>query len=81
MNFLFWNSHFINWICRLLFSVDLILPGVNNEAHSYPINYPLDVLLIQFVAFWLYVFRLRLFSAVLLLVALFMNLQHTATVK
>lgn len=81
MNFLFWNSRFIDWISRILFSLDLILAGVNNESHSYPINYPLDVLLIQFLAFWLYVYRIRLFSIVLLIIALFINLQHIAAGK
>ncbi len=66
---IFYDNKFVEWVCKLLFSVNLIMIGINYESHYYPLN----VLIIIMVAFWFYSFKLKLFSLSFLLVAFVVN--------
>ncbi|MDR3714845.1 MAG: hypothetical protein P4L51_18700 [Puia sp.] len=62
----------LEWLCRVFFSIDLVLPGVNNVAHYYPI----DALIVTFAGFWLYVYKLKSLACILLVSAALINYQH-----
>ncbi len=66
---IFNDNKFVEWSCKLLFSLDLIMVGINYEDHYYPLN----VLIIIMIAFWFYSFKLKLFSLIILLVAFIIN--------
>jgi hypothetical protein len=66
----------IDWICRILLSINIVLPGLNYEDETF---YPLDVLLATLLALWLHFFNirsLRLLAIVLLIFVLLINLMH-----
>ena len=69
---IFYSNKFIDWVCRILISLNILMPGINYSDHFYP----LDVLIITVVSFWLYISRLKVFCLLLLLFALFINYQH-----
>lgn len=69
---IFKDNKFIEWSCRILISVNIIIPEVCEDLLGYPLN----VLLMTVIAFWLYCFRLKLISIAFLLMALLINCQH-----
>jgi hypothetical protein len=69
---IFKDNKFIEWTCRILISINLIWPGLQYSSVSYPLN----VLLITLIAFWLYVYNLKIFSILFLLFALFLSFTH-----
>lgn len=73
MKFLFYDNQALGWVIRILFSFNIVAVGVNSADHFYP----LDVMLMILIAFWLYSFRLKIVSLLPLLLALFINIQHT----
>lgn len=73
MKKLLYTNRYIEWACRVLFTVNLLLSGLNyDDRHNYPFN----ALLIVLFALWLYFFNLRILSLLPLLLALFINYLH-----
>jgi hypothetical protein len=66
----------LEWMCRIFFSLDLVLPGLNNNNSHF---YPLDALLLTLVGFWLYLFRLKSIACILLVSASLVSYQHFQT--
>jgi hypothetical protein len=69
---IFKDNKFIEWSCRILISLNIIIPGLCDDLLGYPLN----VLLMTVIAFWLYCFKLKLVAIVFLLFALLINFQH-----
>ena len=70
--FFYQNDTFFEWVFRILFSINLLMPGINFATASYP----LSVLGIVLAAFWLNIFRLNKIAILFLLLALLINCQH-----
>jgi hypothetical protein len=66
-------ANLIEWACRILFTINILLPGINYDDGHY---YPLDVLVLVIVSLWLYFFRLKLLALVPLLFALLVSYMH-----
>ena len=71
-NLLYYNNAVIEWTARFLFSINIVIPGLTDSDHAYP----LDVLLIVLIAFWLFIGRLKWLSLFFLLLASLINYQH-----
>jgi hypothetical protein len=69
---IFKDNKFLEWTCRILISINLIWPGLQYPSVSYPLN----VLLITLIAFWLYIYKLKVFSILFLLFALIISFTH-----
>ena len=69
---LFYKNKWLDWIIRLLFTFNIIIPGVN---YSY-INYPLDTLILTAIAFWFYIYKLNTVAFLFLLLAAYFNYFH-----
>ena len=67
--FFFYDNKFIDWTIKILFSINLILIGMNYESCYYPLN----VLILIIIAFWLYSFKLKVIGFPFLLFALLIN--------
>jgi hypothetical protein len=63
----------VEWACRILFSVNLLLIGINYDDR---LNYPMDALVFILLALWLYFYKLKIISIIPLLLALFLNYLH-----
>ena len=70
--YIFYSNSFIEWMCRILVTVNVIIPGINYSDHAYP----LDVLVLTVLSFWLYIYRLKVFAIIILLFCLFINYLH-----
>lgn len=70
--FLFFDHVILEWLIRILITLNIILPGFPFADHFYP----LDVLIMTALGFWLHISRLKLFSLFFLLSALFINSDH-----
>ena len=73
MKILFYKNKIIEWTCRILFTINLLLSGLNYDDH---INYPFNALAFTVIGLWLYFFNLRILSIIPLLIALFLNYMH-----
>ena len=73
MKKIFFSDATFEWLCRILFSINIILIGINNYDG---VNYPTNVLIITLVALWLYFYKLKILSIMLLLFVLFINYLH-----
>ncbi len=60
------------WLCRILISLNIIMPAFNFSDHFYP----LVPLAITMIAFWLFVVRIKGVAVLLLLLAFWMNYSH-----
>lgn len=67
--YLFYNNNILEWTCRIILSINLILPGINYDN----LNYPLDVLIMTLIGFWFYIYKLKIFALIVLLSALFIR--------
>ncbi len=69
-----YNSKWTEWTCRLLLSFNILVPGLllGDIDHFYP----LDVLLLTLIGFWLYVYKVHLFSIALLFLPALINFQR-----
>lgn len=72
MKYLLFDSKWIEWICRILISLNLVIPGFTYSIHFYPLN----VLMITLLGFWLYLFKIKIISLLFLLFALYINYEH-----
>ena len=73
MKNLLYTNGFIEWCCRVLFTTNIVLSGLNyDDSHNYPFN----ALLLVLGALWLYFFNLKIVSLLPLLLALFINYLH-----
>lgn len=70
---LFYDSRVLEWILRLLFTYNIVMPGINYESKSYP----LSALIILLICFWLYALKFKLISLGFLLYAVFLNYMAT----
>ena len=70
--FFFYDNKFIDWTIKILFSINLILPGINEDILGYPLN----VLILTLISFWLYIYRVKVFAIVFLLMATLINYLH-----
>ncbi len=69
---IFLNNSFGEWACRILISLNIILPMLNFAGRGYPEN----VLIALLLSFWLYVYKIKGIAIVLLLLSLFINYLH-----
>jgi hypothetical protein len=60
------------WLCRILISLNIVLPGLNNSGRVYPI----DVLFLLLVSYWLYVYQMKGLSLLILIVSFYFNVTH-----
>ena len=74
IKFLTYSNSFIDWSCKILLSINIIIPGINFADET---NYPLDVLVLAVIALWLYFYNVKIISIPILLMALFINYLHT----
>jgi hypothetical protein len=66
------NSRFVDWVCRILISIDLLMIIGTIPDHFYP-----DMIIaFVLIAFWLYLLRARLIALLPLLFGLYIHLQH-----
>ena len=69
---LYYDSKFLEWLLRILFTFNIVMPGWNFQGHYYP----LDVLLMTLIAFWLYIYRLKVPAVLFLFLATLINYQN-----
>ncbi|MFT3823572.1 MAG: hypothetical protein QM731_06605 [Chitinophagaceae bacterium] len=70
--FLFYDSRILEWLIRVLLTLNIISAGVPRNNHGYPF----DVLVLSAIGFWLYIGRLKLLALTILTMALFITYQH-----
>ena len=72
-DFLKSNKPYFDWPCRIVISLNMIIVGFN-----YPdiIYYPLDTLVMNVIAFWLFIYGQKPLALLFALMALFINWQH-----
>lgn len=68
----FFRPVWLIWIFRILFTFNVILPGVN-YGHLY---YPLDVLVVAALAYWFDLGKMTIFALLLLFLATMINVDH-----
>jgi len=66
------NSRFIEWLCRILITANLVLAGLQTDEHWYPA----DVVALTIIALWAYFLKGKLLSLVPLLMGLFIHYIH-----
>jgi hypothetical protein len=69
---LFYDGKVLEWIIRILITLNIILPGFPYADHAYP----LDVLIMTALGYWFAVWRLKLFSLFFLLFAFYITSMH-----
>jgi len=62
----------IEWMFRILFSINILMPAFTYDEHYYTII----VLGFSVVGFWLYVARLKVFALAIMLLVLPVNYFH-----
>lgn len=72
MHFLFYSNRFIDWTNKILLSINIVIVGFTCPL----IFYPLNVLTFTLIALWLYFFRLKIASIIVLMPALYINFDH-----
>jgi hypothetical protein len=70
---LFYNSSPVEWLLRILFTLNLFLAGWNYGTEDY---YPMVPLMLTLIGLWLYFFRLKILALPLLILALWINYDH-----
>ena len=69
---LYYDKKWLDWFIRILFTYDIIMPGLNYQSAVYPLN----VLITILIAFIFYSFRLKSICLIFLLFAAFFNITH-----
>lgn len=69
---LFFRPRWLIWIFRVILTFNFITPGFNNASHGYP----LIVLVMAVLAYWLDLGRLTIFALVILFLATWINIDH-----
>ena len=70
---LIYSNSFIDWSCKILLSINIIMAGINFADET---NYPLNVLILTVIALWLYFYNVKVISIPILLMVLFINYLH-----
>jgi hypothetical protein len=69
---LFFDHWVLEWSIRILITLNIVLAGVPFDDHGYP----LTVLCMTAVGFWLYVGKLKILSLAPLLFSLYITYFH-----
>lgn len=69
---LLFTNGYIEWTCRLLFTINIVIQNLYDQDHSYPVVEYFYLL----IALWLYFFKLKPVSILFLLFTLYLNYMH-----
>jgi hypothetical protein len=67
------NHPIIEWLCRVLFTINLYFVAMN---YYDGLNYPMNVIALIALALWLYFFNIKIISVIILMLALLINYLH-----